>query len=192
MIRSRERNAVESILDRWPWREYQYKFGRWNYYNRITLWSILADNISEKKIWMRSLYTFQLFDPVDGTAFAEFAAPQRFGFGYGLARYSGMVRFAGDPTALGVLETNDGSDQRRLVCLNKVARSTALAEAHILTPGGGFSDDFRFVVEHRLIEPWTSRRRARYQVKGNRPRATSTNTPASEEQLRPWIADVPY
>lgn len=184
-MRSDEKNAIESIIGQWPWREYPYKVGRWVYWERPTLLALLNDDTPGKKEWHRSMRTFLLCDPQTGDGIAEFDLTRAWWWSYRrLERYSGRVQFAGDPRLLGVLRSNTGPDSMRLVHAEGIDRATALSAARDLRPD-------RPVPAELLAAPAPRGQRAqRYTAPDSPERSTGRRSP--DGVRRPWIADVPF
>jgi hypothetical protein len=82
---------IRHILGRYPWREYRYRYGRWQRTQRI------VDLGFPSFKWARTYDTFQLLDPVSGRPVAELVPRQR-----NLEPPGGVLWFAGDPGVAGV------------------------------------------------------------------------------------------
>ena len=184
-MRSKERAAIESITPQWPWRDYPYKFGRWVYRERITVFSVLTESAGKLE-WHRDMRTFLLVDPNTGEGMTEFLLPRTWLRSYrGLERYSGHVQFAGDPNSIGVIRSNTASGPARLVHAKGIKRATALSAAMDLhpdqpTPATLFAD------------PAASKKPLRYADMHGPDHKGSMGRCSPKSVRRPWICDLPY
>lgn len=172
-----ERAAIESMLTRWPWRKYPYKYGRWVYEEKILtpwLWPIalVLDTAPTKNHWSISMEAALVCDPDDGSPLGELEIPMGGWFRRtrDLAPYSGTLEFAGDPRVMGVLKANTGSGRLRLVHSDRLYFSDAVQAAHTFTPGD---------VEVRRTRMYHFTKNSVFV--GDRP---------PEHRFSPWVADL--
>lgn len=132
------RDSLERIwhfLAYFPWREYEYKFGRWQ---RVARWWWDTHEFFAKK-WVQTFDGFQLLDPQTGQEFAEMAPPQP-----ELFQQSGRLWFAGDPMAGGVFSpAGDGRREVHFVW----KRGIWLGEARTITEQVGLKSSARGISE---------------------------------------------
>jgi hypothetical protein len=125
-----ELERIQHILAQFPWREYPYRYGRWQRAQRI------VDLGFPSFKWSRTYDTFQLLDPASGRPIAELTADNAT-----LPAPSGTLRFAGDPRVAGVYTPTTGgtppAHDLRLALSAFADRATALDEALRITPGRG-------------------------------------------------------
>lgn len=114
------RDRVERLwhfLAYFPWREYDYKFGRWQ---RVARWWWDTHEFFAKK-WVQTFDGFQLLDPQTGQQFGEMAPPQP-----ELLQQSGKLWFAGDPMIGGVFSpAGDGRRELHFVWVRTIQLGAA-------------------------------------------------------------------
>jgi len=121
--------TVRTVLARFPWREYQYKYGRWEWVDR------LFDFGFPLKKWARTYDTVLLLDPVSAQPAGELRADR-----VKLRKYSGTVRFAGDPRVGGVLSTT--GEDIQFLATPFMGRGEVMSQLQVLRPGGTPPPDF--------------------------------------------------
>ncbi|HEX4226851.1 MAG TPA: hypothetical protein VHZ97_31090 [Pseudonocardiaceae bacterium] len=118
-------SELRNVLACYPWREYRYKYGRWQHR------AALLDLGSQRYKWAKTYDTFQLVEPETGRAVGEFLAD-----GVRLAKYDGTVCFAGDPDIAGVCSpTPDDAAPNWLVISAFADKRAATEQVTQLRPG---------------------------------------------------------
>jgi hypothetical protein len=140
-----EAAVIRTVLTRFPWQEYQYKYGRWQWVDR------LFDFGFPLKKWARTYDTVLLLDPVSAQPAGELNAER-----LKLRKYSGTVRFAGDPRVGGVLSAA-GTDLQ-LAVTQFVSRGEAVGQLRVLRPGAAPPPEFTRYLRERPDEnrPWVA------------------------------------
>lgn len=98
---------IRRVLAHFPWREYSYKFGRWQ---QVARWWWDQYELFARK-WAENYRSFQLLDPQTGEMFGTMTPPQP-----RLLERSGRLLFAGDPMVGGVYSPGgDGMQELHFV-----------------------------------------------------------------------------
>lgn len=116
--------ALQHLLATFPWREYSYKYGRWQ---PVEQWWDPHGLLPMK--WGRTYDTFQLLDPNSGQPIGELRSRGK------LSRPAGRLWFAGDPRVAGVYTpAGDGTRDRWLVTSRFVSEKQAREAAPTMRP----------------------------------------------------------
>ena len=127
-IRRDDDLRIQHILANYPWREYGYKYGRWEWEE-----TIFSSVIVTRYKWSRSFRSVELVDP-GGRELSEMTSfwtelPA-------LCKYSGRFLFAGDPAVAGVYSPlGDGVEKMCFVYNRTLAVKEVKEYALVMKPG---------------------------------------------------------
>lgn len=118
---------TQNILAHYPWREYGYKYGRWEW--EQTFFSIVATRYK----WAHAFRSVALVDPA-GRELGEMTSYRI--ESSDLVKFSGRFWFAGEPTIAGVYSpVGDGVEKLNLVWSRLLVSKAAQDYALIMRPG---------------------------------------------------------
>jgi hypothetical protein len=123
---------MQNILAHYPWREYGYKYGRWQ-----KVGTLLSD-ITAGETWGKVFNAFVLVDLVSGQEVGEMTAAGVDGFP--LVKYSGSLWFAGEPAVAGVY-TPAGDGVRNLKFVRSPYLHLPSVNDHALVMRPGFNPE---------------------------------------------------
>ncbi|HWE92301.1 MAG TPA: hypothetical protein VG317_22740 [Pseudonocardiaceae bacterium] len=116
---------IQNILAHYPWREYGYKYGRWQRVDTLL-------NTGYK--WGQVFESFVLVDTTSGQEIGELTAEGLSLFK--LAKFSGKLWFAGEPTVAGVYSpAGDGVQDLRFVRSPFIEQKAVKEQALAMRPG---------------------------------------------------------
>jgi hypothetical protein len=119
---------MQNILAHYPWREYGYKYGRWEW--EETFFSVVATRYK----WAHAFRSVALVDPA-GTELGEMTSSTTETTS-DLVKFSGRFLFAGEPTIAGVYSpVGDGVEKLNFVWSRLLQGKTVENYALTMRPG---------------------------------------------------------